>query len=80
MKSMQHVLWRGALALGLMALGVASGIGMPPAATAALAERADCPSQAKVLVVQGGQMGMPGRVIATAFVVKREAGPANPES
>lgn len=29
MKSMQHVLWRGALALGLMMLGVGSGIGLP---------------------------------------------------
>ena len=29
MKSIQHVLWRGALALGLMAVGIGSGLGLP---------------------------------------------------
>ena len=29
MKSIQHVLWRGALALGLMVVGLGSGLGMP---------------------------------------------------
>ena len=29
MKSIQHVLWRGALALGLMTVGIGSGLGLP---------------------------------------------------
>jgi hypothetical protein len=29
MKCMQHVLWRGALALGLMMVGIGSGVGLP---------------------------------------------------
>lgn len=29
MKSIQHVLWRGALALSLLTIGVGSGIGLP---------------------------------------------------
>jgi len=41
MKSIQHVLWRGALALSLMAVGIGSGIGMPPAERAGTAT--DCP-------------------------------------
>ena len=41
MKSLQHVLWRGALALSLMAVGIGSGIGMPPVEQTAA--RADCP-------------------------------------
>ncbi len=80
MKSMQHVLWRGALALGLMAVGIASGIGMPPAAPSAMAVRDGCPGQARILVVHGDPAGAPERVIATAFVVKRHADPAHPES
>lgn len=80
MKSMQHVFWRGVLALGLMAIGVGSGMVMPPAKTGELAERADCPRHTGVLVVRGGHMAMPGRVIATALVVKGEAGHTNPES
>ena len=41
MKSLQHVLWRGALALSLMAVGIGSGIGMPPVEQPAA--RAACP-------------------------------------
>lgn len=80
MKTMQHVLWRGALALGLMAIGVASGIGMPPAATAALAGRADCPGQARILILQGGQAGIPKHVLAAAFLFRRDTGSVKPES
>ena len=40
MKSLQHVLWRGALALSLMAVGIGSGIGMPPVEQTAA--RDDC--------------------------------------
>jgi hypothetical protein len=47
MKSIQHVLWRGALALGLMAVGLGSGLGMPPAERAA--SPADCPIPAPAL-------------------------------
>lgn len=35
MKSIQHVLWRGALALSLVAVGIGSGLGMPAAASTA---------------------------------------------
>ena len=47
MKSIQHVLWRGALALGLMAVGLGSGLGMPPAERSA--SPADCPIPAPAL-------------------------------
>lgn len=29
MKSLEHVMWRGALALGLVATGIGSGLGLP---------------------------------------------------
>ena len=46
MRSIQQVLWRGALALGLMAVGLGSGIGMPPVERSA--SPADCPLPARV--------------------------------
>ncbi|QIL19730.1 hypothetical protein [Thermomonas sp. HDW16] len=48
MRSIQHVLWRGALALGLLAVGVGSGLGMPPIEQTA--SRADCPPQLRIVV------------------------------
>lgn len=68
MKSIQHVLWRGALALSLMAVGVGSGIGMPPAATA---KRAECLDEARIMVVRGGATALPSRATATAYLVRR---------
>lgn len=48
MKSIQHVLWRGALALSLMAIGIGSGIGMPPVEQAASPD--DCSAAPRALV------------------------------
>jgi hypothetical protein len=67
MKSIQHVLWRGALALSLMAIGIGSGIGMPPA------ERADaataCPARSTdVEVAEARDAGQPP---ATLVVLRR---------
>ncbi|MES2859567.1 MAG: hypothetical protein V4704_10365 [Pseudomonadota bacterium] len=76
MKSLEHVLWRGALALGLMAVGIGSGIGMPPAANAATAGGTDCRSETRTLVMHGAGGGIPGRITRAAFVVRR-APPAN---
>ena len=60
MKSIQHVLWRGALALSLMAVGIGSGIGMPPAAarrrrgpTSASGVPPEASRAAQVLVCRG---------------------------
>jgi len=57
MKSIQQVLWRGALALGLMAIGVGTSIGMPPAERAMAT---DCPIPPPVLLVaQASDQGEP---------------------
>ena len=55
MKSIQHVLWRGALALSLMAVGIGSGLGMPPAEPAASPD--DCTLEARRLVAVGTRGG-----------------------
>ena len=47
MKSLQHVLWRGALALSLLAGGIGSGLGMPPVERTAPADF--CPTEARLL-------------------------------
>ena len=47
MKSLQHVLWRGALALSLVAAGIGSGLGMPPVERTAPADF--CPTEARLL-------------------------------
>ena len=49
MKSMQHVLWRGALALALMVVGVGSGISLP--ATDAQPAASACVGDAPALLV-----------------------------
>lgn len=48
MKSIQHVLWRGVLALGLLAVGIGSGLGMP--SIEQTASRADCPPEPRIVV------------------------------
>jgi hypothetical protein len=48
MKSLQHVLWRGALALSLMAVGIGSGLGMP--SVERTASPGDCPIETRILV------------------------------
>ena len=48
MKSLQQVLWRGVLALSLMAVGVGSGLGMPPVEQ--VASPATCPDVTRILV------------------------------
>ena len=47
MKSLQHVLWRGALALSLVAAGIGSGLGMPPVERTAPADF--CTTEARLL-------------------------------
>jgi hypothetical protein len=48
MKSLRYVLGRGVFALALMAIGVGTGIGMPPAR--ATVEATTCPAQPPILV------------------------------
>lgn len=74
MKSIQHVLWRGALALGLMAVGLGSGIGMPPAERSA--SPADCPLPARALASDQPADGQaaPGEV--AVIVLRRPLTPA----
>ena len=48
MKSLRYVFGRGVFALVLMAIGVGSGIGMPPAKSTA--EAPDCIHQAPALI------------------------------
>jgi hypothetical protein len=55
MKSLQHVLWRGALALSLMAIGIGSGLGMPPAVPAASSD--GCAREAHALVADAARAG-----------------------
>lgn len=74
MKSIQHVLWRGALALGLMAVGLGSGIGMPPAERSA--SPADCPLPARALASDKPTKVQPGQGEVTVFVLRRPLNPA----
>ena len=70
MRSLQHVLWRGALALSLMAIGVGSGLGMPSAEQATSPDA--CPHEARALVadeIRGDRTGEQG----TTLVLPRRA-------
>lgn len=73
MKSIQQVLWRGALALGLMAVGLGSGIGMPPAERSA--SPADCPLPARALASNQPAGGQAQGEVAV-FVLRRPLNPA----
>jgi hypothetical protein len=74
MKSIQQVLWRGALALGLMAVGLGSGIGMPPAERSA--SPLDCPLPARALASDrpADNQAAPGEV--AVIVLRRPLNPA----
>jgi len=74
MKSIQQVLWRGVLALGLMAVGLGSGIGMPPAERSAAP--LDCPLPARALASDRAADGQaaPGEV--AVIVLRRPLNPA----
>lgn len=78
MKSLQHVLWRGALALSLMAIGVGSGVGMPPAEQTSIP--GDCPIETGDLVADeipaapGSQQAHDSRV--TLIVLRDPLSPA----
>lgn len=67
MKSIQHVLWRGALALSLMAVGIGSGLGMPSAEQAAVPA---CPTATRVLIADQLPAD-PTRAHGTTLVVLR---------
>ena len=67
MKSLQHVLWRGALALSLVAAGIGSGLGMPPVERTAPADF--CPTEARLLAAAEPARG--GR--ATLVLLRRPA-------
>lgn len=68
MKSLQHVLWRGALALSLVAAGIGSGLGMSPAEQAASPEA--CAAGSRSLVADETPAA-PARANATAVIVLR---------
>ena len=73
MKSIQHVLWRGALALSLMAVGLGTGLGMPPAEQASAPN--DCPGPSHVLVADELPQA-DAHASGTPFIVLRR--PLNP--
>ena len=78
MKSLQHVLWRGALALSLVAAGIGSGLGMPPVERTAPADV--CPTEARLLAAaaaaaeSAAEPARGGR--ATLVLLRRPANPA----
>ena len=78
MKSLQHVLWRGALALSLVAAGIGSGLGMPPVERTAPADF--CPTAARLLAAaaaaaeSAAEPARGGR--ATLVLLRRPANPA----
>jgi hypothetical protein len=74
MKSIQQVLWRGALALGLMAVGLGSGLGMPPAERSA--SPAGCPLPARALASDQPADGQAGQGEVAVFVLRRPLNPA----
>lgn len=79
MKSLQHVLWRGVFALGLMAVGIGSGIGMAPVDTAR--QQAECAGKARILIARPAHGGLPrDEAVATAIIVRRGVRPAESES
>ena len=78
MKSLQHVLWRGALALSLVAAGIGSGLGMPPVERTAPADF--CPTEARLLAAAAAAAESapePARgALATLVLLRRPANPA----
>ena len=78
MKSLQHVLWRGALALSLVAAGIGSGLCMPPVERTAPADF--CPTEARLLAAaaaaaeSAAEPARGGR--ATLVLLRRPANPA----
>ena len=76
MKSLQHVLWRGALALSLVAAGIGSGLGMPPVERTAPADF--CPTEARLLAAAAAESAAkPARgARATLVLLRRPANPA----
>ena len=70
MKSLQHVLWRGALALSLVAAGIGSGLGMPPVERTAPADF--CPTEARLLAAAAAAAESAAEPARGA----RDAGPA----
>ena len=78
MKSLQHVLWRGALALRLVAAGIGSGLGMPPVERTAPADF--CTTEARLLAAaaaaaeSAAEPARGGR--ATLVLLRRPANPA----
>ena len=76
MKSLQHVLWRGALALSLVAAGIGSGLGMPPVERTAPADF--CTTEARLLAAAAAESAPEpargGR--ATLVLLRRPANPA----
>ena len=72
MKSIRHVLWRGALALSLMAVGIGGGLGMPSTEQAAVPA---CPSGTRTLVADELRGDLP-RAQGAILVVLR--GPLTP--
>ena len=78
MKSLQHVLWRGALALSLVAAGIGSGLGMPPVERTAPADF--CTTEARLLAAAAAaaeSAAEPARgARATLVLLRRPANPA----
>ncbi len=74
MKSIQHVLWRGALALGLLAIGIGSGLGMPPIEQTA--SRADCVTEPRALIADATRDDLAQVPGIQLIVLRRPLSPA----
>lgn len=75
MKSLQHVLWRGALALSLLAVGIGSGVGRTPADPAT--SPATCPAGPRGLAAApSATIVAPGPAGARVLVSRRALTPA----
>lgn len=76
MKTYEHVLWRGALALILMTVGVGSGLVMPPTETPGSTA---CEDDTRIRIVRTGASGLRDHAGAPAVMVRR-GNPADSES
>jgi hypothetical protein len=74
MKSLQHVLWRGALALSLLAAGIGSGLGMPPVEPASPANA--CPTDTRLLAAADPAANASRRASTVLIVLRHAPTPA----
>lgn len=69
MKSIRYVFCRGVFALGLMAVGVGSGIGLPPEADTA--DAPECHGETQVLIANDAAHDTAGTLAVTRVLVRQ---------